>query len=170
MTSSLGDSLARTFQSQADNRDSTAQGQFSFMRLPGYLGRYDLDSPSLRTLEIYSLTKAGKPSKRSSKKLPAQGMMRSGALYRRLIWEPATEGTDTGSCASVRTLPTPTTRDWKDGTAKACRNVPSNSLLGRVIHEVCSETGDDLSLNPAFVEEMMGFPAGWTDLNNSETL
>lgn len=30
--------------------------------------------------------------------------------------------------------PTPTTRDYKDGTAKSCANVPVNGLLGRAIH------------------------------------
>lgn len=30
--------------------------------------------------------------------------------------------------------PTPTTRDWKDGSAKSCENVPVNALLGRAVH------------------------------------
>ena len=30
--------------------------------------------------------------------------------------------------------PAPTTRDYKDGTAQACRNVPVNGLLGRAVH------------------------------------
>ena len=35
----------------------------------------------------------------------------------------------------VRQLPTPTCRDWKDGSAEACQNVPVNSLLGRAVHQ-----------------------------------
>jgi len=31
--------------------------------------------------------------------------------------------------------PTPTGRDWKDGTAKSCENVPTNGLLGRAVHD-----------------------------------
>ena len=30
---------------------------------------------------------------------------------------------------------TPTGRDWKDGDAQSCRNVPANGLLGRVVHQ-----------------------------------
>lgn len=30
--------------------------------------------------------------------------------------------------------PTPTSRDWKDGTAQSCANVPENGLLGRAVH------------------------------------
>ena len=31
--------------------------------------------------------------------------------------------------------PTPTSRDWKDGSAKACANVPKNGQLGRQVHD-----------------------------------
>ena len=87
--------------------------------------------------------------------------------------------------------PTPTSRDWKDGTAEACRNVPANGLLGREVHlwgtpnshprtftprqqtrpndekyQLANQVGG--SLNPAWVEWLMGFPPGWTDLKPSE--
>jgi len=78
--------------------------------------------------------------------------------------------------------PTPTTRDWKDGSAQACQNVPANGLLGRVVHMFPtprkqsangsgpSRTGNkaDLktvvggSLSADWVEWLMGFPIGWT--------
>ena len=93
-------------------------------------------------------------------------------------------------------VPTPTARDWKDGTIQACQNVPPNGLLGRVVHllptpraadgpkgsrspegaamEMARTSGPDLpsvaggSLNPTWVEWLMGFPAGWTALEPSE--
>jgi hypothetical protein len=63
-----------------------------------------------------------------------------------------------------RMLPTPTTRDWKDGSQQACQNVEANGLLGREIHQAAGSTptGEAMYLNPAFVEEMMGFPVGYT--------
>jgi hypothetical protein len=63
-----------------------------------------------------------------------------------------------------RMLPTPTTRDWKDGSQQACQNVEANGLLGRGIHQAVGSTptGEPMYLNPAFVEEMMGFPPEWT--------
>jgi hypothetical protein len=62
-------------------------------------------------------------------------------------------------------LPTPTRRDWKDGSQQACQNVEANGLLGREIHQAAGSipTGEAMYLNPCFVEEMMGFPLGWTD-------
>ena len=64
----------------------------------------------------------------------------------------------------IAMLPTPTTRDWKDGSQQACQNVEANGLLGREIHQAAGSTptGDAIYLNPSLVEEMMGFPLGWT--------
>jgi len=84
-----------------------------------------------------------------------------------------------------RMWPTPASRDWKDGSAEACKNVPVNHLLGRAVHRWPTPQADDASnvfpkenrretlvkkvgggqLNPNWVEWLMGFPVGWTDLN-----
>ena len=123
----------------------------------------------------------------------------------------------TGESAS-HLWPTATARDYKDGTAKACANVPVNGLLGRAVHipntglwktPIASDASDrkfyvnsrgepnlsaqvkqfptprvggskgkslsgmkhgDLaahvggSLNPDWVEWMMGYPIGWTEV------
>lgn len=72
---------------------------------------------------------------------------------------------------------TPTARDWKDG-ANPSEGTPTNSLLGRqapriVIRGAQSLIPGDpsslLSLNPNFVEWLMGWPLGWTSLRCSET-
>ena len=52
-----------------------------------------------------------------------------------------------------------TARDHKDGTS--VENVPVKSLLGRQVQP----SKDAGSLNPDFVEWVMGFPAGWTRLS-----
>lgn len=60
--------------------------------------------------------------------------------------------------ATAVNWPTPTARDWKDGD---CRNasVEANGLLGRVALEHQPKG----SLNPDWVEALMGFSPGWTD-------
>jgi len=57
--------------------------------------------------------------------------------------------------------PTPTSRDYKDGSAKSCQNVPENGLLGRVATRGTSEG----SLNPTWVSWLMGYPLDWLDLD-----
>jgi DNA (cytosine-5)-methyltransferase 1 len=90
---------------------------------------------------------------------------------------------ETGLRRQVMAWPTPTSRDWKDGSQKACANVPRNGLLGRAIHEFPTPGGtrpndaDQVSgrlaneiggaLNPTWVEWLMGFPLGWTALEAS---
>jgi DNA (cytosine-5)-methyltransferase 1 len=62
--------------------------------------------------------------------------------------------------------PTPTTRDHKDtGDSIANGTVPVNGLLGRAVGP-SSEGG---SLNPTWVEWLMGFPLGWTDCEHLAT-
>ena len=90
----------------------------------------------------------------------------------------------------VRIWPTPTARDHKDGSAESCANVPENCLLGRAVHvrwttpmttDACKPCmtekrlnrpkGIQLreqvggSLNPTWVEWLMGWPLGWTSLD-----
>lgn len=73
---------------------------------------------------------------------------------------------------TVKMWPTPTSRDYKDGTAKSCQNVPENGLLGRAIHcRNSPEPQEEISgsLSPTWVEWLMGFPLGWTDCEGLET-
>ena len=117
---------------------------------------------------------------------PRSGMTRNGIAYRRPPLVPLIKEIGSGSLLPTPTAkgnmmapsmakwpahrnlwPTPTTRDWKYGDAQACRNVPVNGLLGRAVH-----SGDETrvgSLNPTWVEWLMGFPLEWTALPASET-
>jgi hypothetical protein len=62
-------------------------------------------------------------------------------------------------------LPTPTARDYKDGSAESCKNVPVNGLLGRAVHQLASPQAGG-QLNPDWVDVLMGYPQGWSDIEN----
>ena len=97
---------AKIFQLQDHNQESEKElGQDYFTSAFGYLGKFDLSSPSLKTCEIYSPLKKGGYSKKSSFKLPKQGMMLNGQLFQQEMWEAATFENVCGS------LPTPNTMD-----------------------------------------------------------
>ena len=184
----------------------------------GYLGKFDLSSPSLKTLEIYSPLKKGGYSKKSSFKLPKQGMMLNGQLFQQEMWEAATFENVCGSLPTPNTmdhlpprgldsmikqtqvhrkgrtklanlreavnpqavklfnelqqlrLPTPTSRDWKDsGENMNYKKAAEKKRLAGVLNHTHSDlTGEDMTLNPAFLEEMMGFPVGWTQIGETE--
>lgn len=67
-----------------------------------------------------------------------------------------------GLARTVMLLPTPSAHEHK-------YRLKGNSQASRCLEARARRTGKDFQLNPQFVEEMMGFPIGWTDLKHSET-
>jgi hypothetical protein len=65
-------------------------------------------------------------------------------------------------------LPTPTTRDYKDSgpNVNYQKAAEKSRLPGAVVVQCSAQNGGGTYLNPSFVEEMMGYPTGWTDLNS----
>ena len=210
---------AKIFQLQDHKKESQEElDQDYFTSAFGYLGKFDLSSPSLKTLEIYSPLKKGGYSKKSSFKLPKQGMMLNGQLFQQEMWEAVTFENVCGSLPTPNTmdhlpprgldsmikqtqvhrkgrtklanlreavnpkavklfnelqqlrLPTPTSRDWKDsGENMNYKKAAEKKRLAGVLNHTHSDlTGEDMTLNPAFLEEMMGFPAGWTQIGETE--
>ena len=69
---------------------------------------------------------------------------------------------------TARMWPTPTARDYKD-TAKDWRNLAKYEHKKRLACSVASQGQTSGQLNPTWVEWLMGYPGGWTDLDHSET-
>jgi len=67
---------------------------------------------------------------------------------------------------------TPTARDWKDGTL-INNNAPTGSNLSRQAPRTRLDgngsCASGLTLNPLFVEALMGWPVGWTDCGSAAT-
>ena len=58
-------------------------------------------------------------------------------------------------------LPTPTTNDAKNSSLPPSQ-ADRDSLPGQMLRDDSIPTGAATYLHPSFVEEMMGFPVGWT--------
>ena len=58
-------------------------------------------------------------------------------------------------------LPTPTTNDSKNASLPPSQ-AERDGLAGAMLRDDSIPTGAATYLNPSFVEEMMGFPVGWT--------
>jgi len=206
----------RIFQSQERGREYMEKGQVFGLNIGELLTIYDHDSQSWKMSECLFTGDYGK----YSEALPRSGIMLNGKIYEQATWVRRTGGKESGllptpikerAGTSEKTLqmvregkahmtldrymqmfPTSTTRDWKDGTAKSCENVPVNGLLGRAIHSPTPRatkiegysrgdfrpalhqvaSGEDKpvagSLNPTWVDWLMGYPIEWTDLEASE--
>ena len=62
---------------------------------------------------------------------------------------------------AAKLLPTPVANDSKNATfPPAAANW--DNLPGALMRDDSIQTGGPTYLNPSFVEEMMGFPVGWT--------
>jgi hypothetical protein len=209
-TPSAEASPARTLAMLESALASRARALASGENTGDLLASYDPASFSWRTSQA-CLVSGWTPF---SETFPRSGMMRGGKLYQLPPLALRTAGTACGSWptpqasdnkqrgtmvatanriakgkqinleAYVKMWPTPTTRDWKDGSAEACQNVLANGLLGRVVHQWPtpraqsargsgpSRVGNkaDLqtqvggSLNPDWVEWLMGFPISHTQV------
>ena len=60
----------------------------------------------------------------------------------------------------AKTLPTPMARDYKGGQGKGFLE----RGYGENLSDALIQTGKGIYLTPSFVEEMMGYPIGWTEL------
>lgn len=70
----------------------------------------------------------------------------------------------------LQSWPTPTAMDGADGLAKRYRkdaNGTRSMLLSQKVNYLAG--GGSGQLNPEWVEWLMGFPVGWTELSPSET-
>ena len=149
LMSFLEASPARTSVPPARALESTDSGLPCGSTWRESLVRYDLATRSWRTHRC--LWDEALPE--SSATLPRWGMMRGGVCWERTTLAPLTSATDSGSW-----LPTP--------TAKA--NMMSPSMQKWPAHRnVAQQAGG--TLNPTWVEWLMGWPLEWTACDASAT-
>ena len=145
----------------------------------GSLARYDRATSSWKTSQLC----LGGGLETFSETWPRSGMMRSGIAYRLPTLAPLTAATASGLWptprandgekrgeiandirsvlpAAAKHWPTPTSRDWRSGKA-------SQATMDRNARPLSEVVGG--TLNPTWVEWLMGFPLGWTDCGPSET-
>ena len=62
----------------------------------------------------------------------------------------------------LQSLPTPTATDWKGRSGQGFIERHGT----RRIPDLLTQTGDSMSVSPYFLEEVMGYPLGWTELKH----
>ena len=98
----------------------------------------------------------------SSGTLPKWGMMLDGELRALPDLEPFIDEKE------WRLLPTPVATDYKGGALRKNSKTQMSNLKEHIYIFFKSAT-KSIYLHPRFLENMMGFPIGWTELNASET-
>ena len=146
--SSAEDSLAKTSQQQEKEQGSQENEADSGERWHESLAKYDLNTHSWRTHQCLLF----EDSTECLAIFPRWGMMHDGEL-----WEQSTQVLRTDEIESGL-WPTPTAQDSKNNGAP--------SQMVRNTKPLNAEVGG--SLNPIWVEWLMGWPIAWTDLKPLE--
>jgi hypothetical protein len=138
--------------------------------------KYDHASRSWRTSQVSLLTNTSEPF---SGTWPRRGSMRSGACWAHDTWEPrtveiacgywpsprSTDGERGGRgdlIQAVRGNENKHFKNWPTPTRKANQGAPSMMSRGVACRNLREATHGG-SLNPTWVEWLMGWPLGWTD-------
>ena len=162
LTSYVGDTLANPLAlSGLDEANQTNDTCGLGYEKP--LASYDLNTQSWKMYEATLLS----DSTPFLQTLPQSGMTQNGLLYERQQLGHLIAGND---CLS---WPTPTRAAWCTATSMgaARRLIATRGRSSRLVEEVAIAHPDqDGFLNPMWVEWLMGFPLGWTDLEDLETL
>ena len=181
--SSAGASRAKTSAQPERAQESTESGRECGTTWPESLAKYDLATSSWRTPQCSLLG----DSDEFSETWPRWGMMRNGVCWGRTTPGHRTKGTESGfwptpTCmagamylesnalkrnsmslaSAVHYWITPMARDYKGHT-----NNPKNRGYGGTLPDQVKERTGGGQLNPPWVEWLMGWPIGWTDLNES---
>lgn len=177
-------SPAKTSALLVRERESGEAGLVFGLSIGELLGRYDPATQSWRT----SVRSLFEDLIECLGRLPRSGMTRSGKIYEQKTWVLRTGEKGSGS------WPTPTQRDWKDtgDLEKLAVHEPKKRLALTVAAEAvkCPTPRGQMTrngtgkegrgkcnleevlggqLNPTWVDWLMGYPVGWTDLGDSET-
>ena len=171
----LADSRARTFQRLETVPVLTESGLGSGVKWHESSARYDLSSSTWKTHRCLW----EEDLHWSSVILPKWGMTRSGALFQHPTAERPISGTELGwlptllaenqrmSRGTARTWPTPVASMAKGSSPAALtRKSGADRSNDRLDHAVMATEGGQL--NPAWVEWLMGWPIGWTELKPLE--
>jgi len=129
----------------------------------GSFAKYDPNTHSLRTHQ-YSLLE---DSTESCVTLPKSGLMLHGLLYQPQALGRRISETD---CGSYARWPTPTRRDYRGAnsyqTTQRKLQDGKRAQIDQLPNALQQELGRGIgsTMNPTWVEWLMGWPLGWTDL------
>jgi hypothetical protein len=160
LMSSRGGSHVRTYHSQENRLALKAHALVCGGNTHDLLAKLDPSTQSWRTCQHSFLERAGDGLERFLETWPESGTMQDGVAYRHPTVAHPISATGYGY------WPTPTTRDWKGArkpeTLAAKGRNHTNSLPDAIRATVAGK------VSAKFVEWLMGYPIGWTHLNQNE--
>ena len=159
---------------------------------PGSQQSFDLGGPCLKTCRDFLHQSGAYSSPAFSVTWPRWGIAWDGAFGELTMLAPFTDATGCSSSPTIPTpraehdsgrhrgkedtlhsfvkmWPTPSAEDVRDRGSATSGAVKRRSEKGRQIMLSQSVSAESGALNPDWVEVLMGFPAGWTELSSEES-
>jgi hypothetical protein len=185
---------AKTYRQPEKAQELTESDQECGSTWRGWLAKYDPDTFSWRTAQCSLLEDLNE----SLATLPRSGMTRNGLLWELPMLEQTIRGTESGlllptpdtvnrdnkkvlfdknapsqsgrSLATyARTFPTPQASDCRDRGNMSNPSIQRRAEKGKQLNLSMVAHPTSGQLNPTWVEWLMGWPLGWTDLKPLET-
>jgi len=156
------DSLAKTLASQEMVPGSMGVDQGCGSNTSKPFAYYDQNSSSWKTWQL-SLFEG---STELSEPWPRAGMTRNGMAYQRAPLVPPIEETVYGLLPNVKMWPTPRAMEIINGASHLAERSRPSGLTSMVNVEEGLSPQTTGKLNPEFVEWLMGYPIGWTALED----
>ena len=156
------DSHARTSQPLADRQALTVNVADSGQSAPVYLGTFDPDTPSLKTSQTCLLETGEIGLSEFSGTFPRSGTMLNGTVYQLPRLAPTTTEIGSGlwrTPASANGSQGPKSKEFYEH----CKKTGQSTIT--LVDEVRHHSQGSGALNPTWVEWLMGFPLGHTDLD-----
>lgn len=151
---------AKTYQQPEEAQESTENGQDCGGKWRGWLAKYDPVTSLWKTAQCSFIEDLGE----SLATFPRSGMTRNGLLWELPMLERRTREKESGF------WPTPTATDYKGSpTVETTLSRAQKSSRGVRLPEELTRRGVYGLLNPQWVEWLMGWPIGHTDLKPLET-
>lgn len=147
----------KTYQSRDTNEALKQSVVDCGQSAPVCLGSFDPNTPSLKTSQTCLMENGELGLSEYSGTFPRSGMMRSGTVYQ--LPNLARTTTEIGSGL----WPTPKASDYKSVTSNIEYHKRRSSM--ELPCQVATLENDTSPMNPEWVEWLMGFPIGHTDLN-----
>jgi hypothetical protein len=157
---------AKTSAQQEKEQELTENGQGCGEKWRASFTKYD---PNSRLWKTHQCSLAG-DLEPFSETWPQWGLMRGGECWEQLTLEQTTRGTESG--LSQETWPTPDANCGKRGSQPDWTPTRKSGQHAQyTINQAVRDSGEKVGgkLNPTWVEWLMGWPLGWTDLKPLET-
>ena len=168
LMSYLADFRAKTLAKQEKELELVENGQECGRRWQGLLAKYDPNTHSLRTVQCSLLEDLNE----CLQTWPAWGSMQNGECWEQEMWERHTLEKESGLLADTPSgnWPTPTCSDIYTGNLKSTQQKEGSMHSVTLPQAVRGAEQNAIGqLNPMWVEWLMGWPIGWTDLKPLET-